>query len=225
MRHVSPTVVRAAALAVLAAAIVLPSAASATELLTNGSFEDTGSATLQSWGGFTFGPGFSLPLPGWTVNSGNVDVTTTGTVWGPAADGQNSLDINGWEAGTISQTFATVLGRTYTVSFDYSRNAAGAPDPATATVSAGGVTLDVSAANDGSFGDAFNMVWKPDSFTFVGTGNPTTLSLAATVEGNGGVFFDKVSVDAVPEPATWALMIGGFGLAGAALRRRRTLAA
>lgn len=29
---------------------------------------------------------------------------------------------------------------------------------------------------------------------------------------------------AVPEPATWALMIGGFGLAGAALRRRRSLA-
>jgi len=30
---------------------------------------------------------------------------------------------------------------------------------------------------------------------------------------------------AVPEPATWALMLGGFGLAGAALRRRRALAA
>ncbi|PZQ63278.1 MAG: hypothetical protein DI570_09595 [Phenylobacterium zucineum] len=29
---------------------------------------------------------------------------------------------------------------------------------------------------------------------------------------------------AVPEPATWALMIGGFGLAGATLRRRRTAA-
>ncbi len=26
---------------------------------------------------------------------------------------------------------------------------------------------------------------------------------------------------AIPEPATWAMMIGGFGLAGAALRRRR----
>lgn len=29
----------------------------------------------------------------------------------------------------------------------------------------------------------------------------------------------------VPEPASWALMIGGFGLAGAALRRRREAAA
>jgi hypothetical protein len=29
----------------------------------------------------------------------------------------------------------------------------------------------------------------------------------------------------VPEPASWALMIGGFGLAGAALRRRRSLVA
>jgi len=28
----------------------------------------------------------------------------------------------------------------------------------------------------------------------------------------------------VPEPATWALMIGGFGMMGAALRRRRALA-
>ena len=30
---------------------------------------------------------------------------------------------------------------------------------------------------------------------------------------------------AVPEPATWALMISGFGLAGASLRRRRAVAA
>lgn len=29
---------------------------------------------------------------------------------------------------------------------------------------------------------------------------------------------------AVPEPASWALMIGGFGLTGAAMRRRRTFA-
>jgi hypothetical protein len=32
----------------------------------------------------------------------------------------------------------------------------------------------------------------------------------------------NVGVGAIPEPGTWALMIGGFGLAGAALRRRRS---
>ena len=34
----------------------------------------------------------------------------------------------------------------------------------------------------------------------------------------------EVAAAAVPEPATWALMIGGFGLAGAALRRRKLAA-
>lgn len=35
--------------------------------------------------------------------------------------------------------------------------------------------------------------------------------------------YDPV-VTAVPEPATWAMMITGFGIAGATLRRRRTVA-
>jgi len=33
--------------------------------------------------------------------------------------------------------------------------------------------------------------------------------------------FDRESIAAVPEPATWAMMIMGFGLAGSAIRRRR----
>lgn len=37
-----------------------------------------------------------------------------------------------------------------------------------------------------------------------------------------GYRLDSVSVAPVPEPASWALMIAGFGLSGAALRRRRT---
>ena len=36
-----------------------------------------------------------------------------------------------------------------------------------------------------------------------------------------GYRLDSISIGAVPEPGTWALMIGGFGLAGSALRRRR----
>ena len=33
-------------------------------------------------------------------------------------------------------------------------------------------------------------------------------------------FFEREATGGVPEPATWALMIAGFGLAGASLRRR-----
>lgn len=56
------------------------------------------------------------------------------------------------------------------------------------------------------------------------TGNSLTLQF---LQSSRWVFVSEVGFDgsvstAVPEPATWALMIGGFGLVGAASRRRRT---
>jgi hypothetical protein len=64
------------------------------------------------------------------------------------------------------------------------------------------------------------------------TGNNERLTGAPLVFiGNGkyndllGLTLDGFSIRAVPEPATWALMILGFGGVGAVLRRRRALAA
>ena len=57
--------------------------------------------------------------------------------------------------------------------------------------------------------------------TSFGYGRTTTVSGGTTLflNDSGNPF---VAVDAVvPEPGTWALMIAGFGLAGAAIRRRR----
>jgi hypothetical protein len=52
----------------------------------------------------------------------------------------------------------------------------------------------------------------------------TTLSfIGASTQGLDDERFgiDNVSVTGVPEPASWALMILGFGAGGAMLRRRR----
>lgn len=43
-------------------------------------------------------------------------------------------------------------------------------------------------------------------------------SFATLAQGN--VIVDNIEASAVPEPATWGLMILGFGLAGASMRRR-----
>jgi hypothetical protein len=205
-------------------------AQAATNLLTNGGFDSIGAGAVpEAWGGLTYytdgtHPG-NVALPGWTVEAGSVDFTSTSSGWGPADMGPYSLDINGWSAGTISQQFATVIGQTYTVSYAYSRNEAGSPnDPVQATVAAGDMSQLVSVSyEDPSFGSVNNMLWKQGGFSFVADSTESTIRLAAVTDSNAGVFFDTVSVTgpAVPEPAAWALMIVGFGGVGAVLRRRR----
>lgn len=47
------------------------------------------------------------------------------------------------------------------------------------------------------------------------------LSIVGYWGKEGGTYSSKLSFDAaVPEPASWAMMIAGFGLVGAAMRRR-----
>lgn len=52
----------------------------------------------------------------------------------------------------------------------------------------------------------------------------TSTSGALTLQPDGS-FGYPAATGAVPEPATWAMMLGGFGLLGAAMRRRKAVAA
>ncbi|PZQ56448.1 MAG: hypothetical protein DI570_20780 [Phenylobacterium zucineum] len=54
-----------------------------------------------------------------------------------------------------------------------------------------------------------------------GTGGPKTEGGGSQQEGRDPLPGQQVG--GVPEPSTWALMIGGFGLAGAAFRRQRAV--
>jgi hypothetical protein len=53
-------------------------------------------------------------------------------------------------------------------------------------------------------------------------GEITTNALRFTATGGDNYYgVSEIQAFSVPEPATWTLMISGFGLAGAALRRRQ----
>ncbi len=58
---------------------------------------------------------------------------------------------------------------------------------------------------------------------FSDLGGLTGLSFRPMAGSSGFVQFDNImlSTGAVPEPATWAMMIAGFGIAGGAMRRRK----
>ena len=53
----------------------------------------------------------------------------------------------------------------------------------------------------------------------------TNLFYVITIDGTGGsatsIYSGDLSTTAVPEPATWAMMLAGFGLIGFAMRRQR----
>jgi hypothetical protein len=80
---------------------------------------------------------------------------------------------------------------------------------------------------------------SPGTAAFFGFTSPVPIT-SITVDNRTGIVdasvFDVVSfsvapfvagpgVGAVPEPASWTMLIAGFGLAGAAMRRSRRLAA
>jgi hypothetical protein len=85
-----------------------------------------------------------------------------------------------------------------------------------------GASLGVTNAANASGG--ITVLGSGGPFT-VATGGPQTLVITGT-GGPDAVFsgtatFEAAAVGGIPEPATWALMLGGFGGAGAILRRRR----
>jgi hypothetical protein len=213
------------ALAALAAGLITSAGASAaTNLVTNGGFESAanGIASGSTTTYYNIGPApadHSVPADfGWNVTTNNVDIISY-QAYGPAPanGGSYGLDLVGYgSTGAISQTINTVTGLKYNVSFDYSSNP-GIIDP-TAIVTFNGAT--VGSVTGGTGWQAFNGV-------FTGTGSPDTFAFSETFGGNnGGVFLDNISISAVPEPSTWAMLLLGFGAIGWTMRsnRRRQIA-
>ena len=208
-----------------AAASLIAGSAQATELLINGGFEDFNAGGADY---YNIGVDHSTPAGfGWAV-SGDVDLVTYGGIYTsttPAGGGgTQALDMVGYRDGSIEQAFATVIGQTYNYSFDYSHNPG---------VTAGNMGFSIfgssSLASASIFDNDLALTWTHYAGSFVADSVSTLISFNSfDTCCAGGIYLDNVSVTtsgAVPEPATWAMMIAGFGLAGSALRRRRALSA
>ena len=88
----------------------------------------------------------------------------------------------------------------------------------------GGNVLFTVSGGDFSEADGNQLVAGTNMRVFF-TADPGTPISALRFTSTGVAFeFDDFAASAVPEPASWALLIAGFGLVGTALRRRPAIA-
>jgi hypothetical protein len=198
------------------AALVLGLAggAHAANLITDGDFSTPN--TGGGWGLFNF------PAAGdWKNTNGDYLEIGASGIYGLACQstGCQNLEIDANTFDTDSQTVSgLVAGKTYHLSWDYGGRTSGGP-------SAMEVYFDgnLLTTNSGSVG-----VWTHNAFDVLATGTSGTLEFRGLNLGGLPSYGNEVTnvslTGGVPEPATWSLMIGGFALAGAALRRRRAVA-
>lgn len=190
----------------LAAAVSLAAfGAQANELVTNGSFESiTGSNPV---GGYRVVNAGATDISGWTVGGTSVDIINGayGAISG------NSIDMLGSPGpGSLSQTLSTVVGQTYVLSFDVSYN--------------GGSYKDIGVSPAGGAQTFFTGASPFNHYTlqYTATSASTQLAFFSTGGANySGAVLDNVSVAAVPEPETYAMLLAGLGLMGGIARRRR----
>lgn len=173
----------------------------------------------------------------------------TGTIPVNPPSGANNIwasDSAGENEATLGQAInGLTIGQQYEVTFNWAGAQLRNPDGSLWN----GATTDYWSVNLGGniVGD-FNVVggethntatisvpehgftgWRSASLRFTATATAEELLFTAIGTPFSGAppfaLLDNVEMNAVPEPATWALLVAGFGAVGLVARRRRMLAA
>jgi len=151
---------------------------------------------------------------GWTVSSGTVDLIGIGGPHDILPGNGNYIDLDGSTAdsGVFANSVNLTGGVTYTLSFDLAGSQRGSTETAnvnfgTATASFTLNSSDPLTAHSLNFTPSASGIY---SFSYENLGGD-----------NIGLLLDNVSVSAVPEPETYAMLLAGLGMLGFMLRSRK----
>jgi subtilisin family serine protease/subtilisin-like proprotein convertase family protein len=132
---------------------------------------------------------------GWRLDDGDVDVLPNGRFGLTSDTGLRCLDINGWDAGTISTNVTLTVGTTYQLSLAY------APDPNSATnrvIPKALVSLDLNPVMRlvANFTNSWvNLDWHHTSMVFTASSSPVKLQFKSLTPGYPtGVLLDSVQI-------------------------------
>ncbi|MDD5295512.1 MAG: PEP-CTERM sorting domain-containing protein [Rhodocyclaceae bacterium] len=199
---------RAALPPLLALVAGLYSAGANANLVQNGSFE---APTIS--GNYAAG----IP-PGWSSlgNGSSTDVLAAGYSGGSASDGSQYLDLIGNNQGVfpsgLSQNVHLIAGRSYRLAFDYtggrysdgSKTSGAVLEYTLGNLSTGAFNVD-DLNNFPDFGP--KTAWQHFSADIsVAVSGDYALTFQTPSGAWGSPYLDRVSMEALPEPASWLLL-------------------